>query len=93
MTFDSPKEPHRGSPLAGKVAIVTGASRGIGRAIALRFVREGYTVWGLARDRGALESLGREAASGPGNLVALPVDLAGEERAGLGHRGRWWGRT
>jgi len=43
--------------LSGKVALVTGASRGIGRAIALELAREGCDVVATARDGGALESL------------------------------------
>ena len=37
--------------LAGRIAVVTGASSGIGRAIALRLVAEGATVNAVGRDR------------------------------------------
>ncbi|NMO17141.1 SDR family oxidoreductase [Pyxidicoccus fallax] len=43
-----------------KSVVVTGASRGIGRAVALSFAREGYNVWALARSASALESLRKE---------------------------------
>lgn len=55
--------------------MVTGASRGIGRAVALAFVREGYDVWALARSAEALEGLRREAGEA---LRPLPVDVADE---------------
>ncbi len=55
--------------------MVTGASRGIGRAVALAFVREGYEVWALARAAEALEALRREAGEA---VRPLPVDVADE---------------
>lgn len=55
--------------------MVTGASRGIGRAVALALVREGYTVWALARAAQALEALRQEAGEA---LRPLAVDVADE---------------
>lgn len=46
--------------LTGKVAVVTGASRGIGRSIALELAREGCDIVATARDAAALESLRQE---------------------------------
>src|SRR5438128_529231 len=57
-----------------KVAVVTGASRGIGRSVALRFAREGYEVWALARSSDALEKLSQEAAETGGKVHTLKVD-------------------
>jgi len=49
--------------LEGKHVVVTGAGRGIGRAIALRLAREGATLSFLARDVAALEETAQEAGS------------------------------
>ncbi len=56
-----------------RLAVVTGASRGIGRAIALRLSREGYEVWALARGTAELEALTREAKT---QVHPLSVDMA-----------------
>jgi NAD(P)-dependent dehydrogenase (short-subunit alcohol dehydrogenase family) len=58
-----------------KTAVVTGASRGIGRAVALAFIREGYTVWALARSKEALDALRAEAGEA---LRPLPLDVTDE---------------
>lgn len=61
--------------LEGRIALVTGASRGIGRAVAKRFAAEGATVICLARTIGALEELDDEIANAGGKAVLLPFDL------------------
>jgi NAD(P)-dependent dehydrogenase (short-subunit alcohol dehydrogenase family) len=63
--------------LDGKVAIVTGASTGIGRAITLRFVAEGASVLALARNAGNLEAL---AAENPDRIATLSCDVAVPEQ-------------
>jgi NADP-dependent 3-hydroxy acid dehydrogenase YdfG len=60
--------------LAGRVALVTGASRGIGRRVAERLVDEGARVWCLARSEAALAELVRETGAEP--LVADLTDHA-----------------
>ncbi|MBI5121958.1 MAG: SDR family NAD(P)-dependent oxidoreductase [Rhodospirillales bacterium] len=62
--------------LQGRVALVTGASRGIGRAVALRYAAEGATVVALARTQGALEELDDEIKQMTGSkAVLVPMDL------------------
>ena len=65
----------QGGPLAGKVIIVTGASRGIGRAIALRIARDGAKVVLAARDRATLANVVEKIIQGGGIATALPTDL------------------
>ena len=62
--------------LAGKRALVTGASRGIGRAIALDLADAGCDVVGLARSGDALASLGAEVEARGRSFLAVPVDVA-----------------
>ena len=66
--------------VARRVAWVTGAGKGIGRALALRLAREGWTVAVSARTTGDLESL---VAEGPaGVLRSFPLDVTNLDAAG-----------
>jgi 3-oxoacyl-[acyl-carrier protein] reductase len=62
-------------PLDGKCALVTGASRGIGRAIALRLAREGAAVALAARDGVLLEGVAGEIRASGGRAEPFALDL------------------
>jgi len=61
--------------LSGKVAVVTGASRGLGQRIALRLGQQGAMVAMLARSESALQEIQQKMASDGAHALAVPVDL------------------
>ena len=65
--------------LESRVAVVTGASRGIGQAIALGFACEGAAVAVTARTESALKSLVERIRGMGGKAIAIPADLAQTE--------------
>src|ERR1700740_2093058 len=62
-------------PLARRIALVTGASRGIGQATALALARAGAHVVALARTVGALEELDDAIRTQGGTATLVPLDL------------------
>ncbi len=63
--------------VAGKTAVVTGGSRGIGKMIATGFVENGIKTYITARKASACEATAAElSALGPGTCIALPADLS-----------------
>jgi len=67
--------------LDGKVVVITGAGSGMGRAMALRFAKEGATIVGtdIASDR--IEEVGREVADAGGVMTPLVTDVSKREDA------------
>ena len=81
------------APSPARVALVTGASRGIGRAAALELARSGAHVIAVARTQGALEELDDEIRGlGGEGATLVPLDLADHDaldRLGRSIYDRW----
>lgn len=64
--------------LSGKAALVTGATSGLGRAIAVRFAAEGAAVAAMGRDAKALRAVAEEIRRAGGRVVAIRGDVRRE---------------
>ena len=67
--------------LDGKVAIITGASKGIGRVMSERFAREGARVVCAARSKGLVEEVADRIRKGGGQAAAVIADVSTEDGA------------
>jgi NAD(P)-dependent dehydrogenase (short-subunit alcohol dehydrogenase family) len=66
--------------LEGRVALITGASRGIGRAVAMRYADEGAEIVLVARTQGALEEIDDEVRARGGKAILVPADITDYEK-------------
>jgi len=66
--------------LSGRVALITGASQGIGRTCALKLAAEGATVAVAARNQEKLDELVKEITANGGKAVAFALDVGDEEQ-------------
>jgi len=80
--------------LSGRLALVTGASQGIGRTVALRLAKDGATVAAAARNQEKLNELVQEITAAGGKAAAFALDVADEDRvkstikAAIAHLGK-----
>lgn len=65
--------------LDGKVVMISGGSKGLGAALARRFVKEGAKVSLCARGEEELEEIGRELSGEGGEVVTVTADVSSEE--------------
>jgi len=66
--------------LGGRIAVVTGASKGLGKAIALALAAEGARVALVSRDAALLDAVAAEIAGLGGEAHAFPTDITSEDQ-------------
>jgi NAD(P)-dependent dehydrogenase (short-subunit alcohol dehydrogenase family) len=66
--------------LAGRTAVVTGASKGLGKAIALALAADGARVALVSRDAALLDAVAAEIAARGGEAATFPADITSEDQ-------------
>ena len=75
--------------LKGRLALVSGASRGIGQAMALELAKAGAHVIATARTQGGLEELDDAIKAAGGTATLVPMDLMSEDGIGASWTSSW----
>lgn len=68
-----------------KIALVTGANRGIGKEIARQLTDAGHTVWLTGRNRAAVEQAARELERNRGDMIPAVLDITSEDSISKAH--------
>src|SRR5438105_3570937 len=66
--------------LAGRTAVITGASKGIGKSVAMVLAAEGARVALVSRDAALLETVAAEIGAAGGEAAPFPADITSEEQ-------------